>query len=258
MNLFNLLFALVVCFLFQSCASSNKKNDKLCPKIFLHSEDQTQDSIELSETEKRLICGDSEVDAYKVIPSYQASYMLTGLLQSRGYSSPRFEYDGDLLHVYPEKKSYLKKVIVISDIKEESSLVADEMTRLYGDEVITPKLLDRIEADSLKLLRNNTYPCAKVSSSVDAKAETLTITLSGLVPFEYGIVNKEEIEGVYSEALERFYPFTSTDFFSEKKIALTEKRFLRSGIVQGTYFQEKCDLKNKMFSLTQQLSLIHI
>lgn len=254
MNLSNLSFIFFILFFIPGCASSiqNKKTDKLCPKIFLHSEDQAQDSIELSETEKRLICGDREVDAYKVIPSYQASYMLTGLLQSRGYSTPRFEYDGDLLHVYPEKKSYLKKIIVISDADEDSSLVADEIARLYSDEVITPKLLDRIEADSLKILRNSTYPCAKVSSSVDAKAETLTITLSGLEPFEYGIVNKEEIEGVYSEALERFYPFTSTDFFSENKVALTEKRFLRSGVVQGTYFQEKCDLKNKIFSLTQQ------
>ena len=141
---------------------------------------------------------------------------------------------------------------MVSDFTKESSLVSDEMTRLYANEVITPKLLDRIEADSLKLLKNNTYPCAKVSSSVNAKDEIVTISLSGLEPFQYGVVSKEEIQGVYPEALERFYPFVPTDFFSENKLTLTEKRFLRSGIVQGTYFQEKCDLKNKKFSLVQQ------
>ena len=103
MNLSNLFLTLIMFFLLQGCAStiSNEKTDKLCSKIFLHSKNQSENDIELSETEKRLICGDDEVDAYKVIPSYQASYMLTGLLQSRGYANPRFEYEGDLLHVYP-------------------------------------------------------------------------------------------------------------------------------------------------------------
>lgn len=247
MNLSNLFLSIIFLFLLQACASA-PKSDKLCPKIYIHSDDE----IELSETESRLICGDSEVDAYKVIPSYQASYMLTGLLQSRGYSQPRFEYVGDLLHVYTEKKSYLKRVIVVSNNEADNKMVEDEVMRLYKEEIITPKLLDAIEELSLDLLRNNTYPCAKVSSTVDASVETVTITLTGLEPFQYGVVAKEEIAGVYTEALDRFYPFVAADYFSEKKLTLTEKRFLRSGVVQGTYFQEKCDLKNKKFSLTQQ------
>ncbi len=248
MNLSNLFFSIIFLFLLQACASSKPKSDKLCPKIYIHSDDV----IELSETENRLICGDSEVDAYKVIPSYQASYMLTGLLQSRGYSQPRFEYVGDLLHVYTEKKSYLKHVIVVSGNEADNKMVEDEVMRQYEGEIITPKLLDAIEKDTLTLLRNNTYPCAKISSTVDASIETVTVTLNGLEPFQYGVIPREEIPGVYTEALERFYPFVATDYFSESKLSLTEKRFLRSGVVQGTYFQEKCDLKNKNFSLNQQ------
>lgn len=247
MNLSNLFITFIFLFLLHACASA-PKSDKLCPKIFIHSNDE----FKLSETESRLICGDSEVDAYKVIPSYQASYMLTGLLQSRGYSQPRFEYVDDLLHVYPEKKSYLKQVIVISDNEADNKLVEAEVMRHYEDEIITPKLLDEIEAKALTILRNNTYPCAKISSTVDASVETVTIALNGLEPFQYGVVPREEIPGVYTEALDRFYPFVATDYFSENKLTLTEKRFLRSGIVQGTYFQEKCDLENKKFSLIQQ------
>lgn len=231
----------------QACAST-PKSDKLCPKIYIHSKDE----FELSETETRLICGDPEVDAYKVIPSYQASYMLTGFLQSRGYSQPRFEYEGDLLHVYPENTSHLKHIIVVSDNELDNEMVRDEMMRLYGDEIITPKLLDSIEAASLTLLRNNTYPCSKLSSTVDASLETVTITLTGLQAFQFGNVEREEIPGVYPEALDRFYPFIAADYFSESKLTLAEKRFLRSGVVQGTYFQEKCDLKNNKFSLSQQ------
>jgi outer membrane translocation and assembly module TamA len=247
MNLSNLFFTIIFLFLLQSCASA-PKSDKLCPKIYIHSKDE----FELTDTEKRLICGDAEVDAYKVIPSYQASYILTGLLQSRGYSQPRFEYEGDLLHVYPESQSHVKHVIVLSDNDADNEMIAAEIMRKYGEEIITPKLLDAIEAESLTLLRNNTYPCAKVTSIVDASVETVTIKLTGLESFTFGIIEKEEINGVYSEALDRFYPFIAADFFTEKKLNLAEKRFLRSGVVQGTYFQEKCDLKNKTFTLAQQ------
>lgn len=247
MNLSNLFFTIIFLFLLQACASA-PKSDKLCPKIYIHSKDE----FELSDTEQRLICGDSEVDAYKVIPSYQASYMLTGLLQSRGYSQPRFEYEGDLLHVYPENKSHLQHVIVVSDNVADNEMVAAEIMRKYGEEVITPKLLDAIEVESITLLRNNTYPCVKLTSSVDASLETVTITLTGLESFQFGNIEKEEIAGIYNEALERFYPFIASDYFSERKLTLAEKRFLRAGVVQGTYFQEKCDLKNKTFSLNQQ------
>ena len=248
MNLFNLFFTIFFLCLIQACATSKPKSDMLCPKVYLHSDDD----LELNETENLLVCGDNNVEAYKLIPSYQASYILTGFLQSRGYSQPRFEYVGDLLHVYTEKKSYLKHVIVISDNEEYNKLVEDEVMRQYADEIITPKLLDAIEKDSLKFLRDNTYPCSKIESTVDASVETVTIKMTGLIPFQYGILDKEEIQGVYSEALNRFYPFTSNDYFSASKLALTEKRFLRSGVVQGTYFQEKCDLVTPSFSLSQQ------
>lgn len=247
MNLSNLIISLIFVTLLAGCAST-PKNDKLCPKIFIHS----KDDFELSDTEKRLICGDESLEAYKVIPSYQASYMLTGFLQSRGYSQPRFEYEGDLLHVYPEEKSRIKHVVVVTEKEADALLVEHEIMRKYKNDVITPKLLNDVEADSLRLLRNNAYPCAKVDSSVDASKETVTVTLKGLIPFQYGVVKKEQIEGVDERALARFYPFVAEDYFSERKLTLTEKRFLRSGIVQGTYFQETCNLKDKQFSLAQQ------
>jgi outer membrane translocation and assembly module TamA len=251
MNSSNFFITLITLLLIASCASA-PKTDQLCPKVYLHTNEKSRDEFELSDTEKRLVCGDTEAEAYKVIPSYQASYLLTGFLQSRGYSQPRFEYVGDLLHVYPEKKSYVKEVIVVSDNAADSEMVKKEIMRKYKKEVITPKLLDEIEAVSLKILRNNTYPCSKIESSVDASKETVTITLSGLEPFQYGIIKKEAIEGVDERALERFYPFIAEDYFSETKLTLAEKRFLRSGVVQGTYFQENCQLKNKSFSLAQQ------
>jgi translocation and assembly module TamA len=241
---FYFLFILIT---LASCAST-PKSAQICPKIFIHSDEE----IELSDTERRLICGDQDEKAYTLIPSYQASYLLTGFFQSRGYSQPRFEYEGDVLHAYPDDKSRLKHVVVISENESDSQLIVDEIMQKYKKDIITPKLLDEIEATSIRILRDNSYPCAKVLSQVDASKETVTITLIGLVPFQYGVIKKEHIEGVDDRALERFYPFISDDYFSGQKLTLAEKRFLRSGIVQGTYFQENCQLGDKKFTLTQQ------
>ena len=247
MQLINLFFLLIFTIMLQSCAHSDKK-DKICPKVTIHS----VENFELTDTEKRLICGDPDSVAYKVIPSYQASYLLTGFLQSRGYSSPRFEYTDDLLDVYPEDKAYLTQVIVKSGFDIDDKNIQTEIMRKYKKDVITPKLLDSIEDEALSIVRNRAYPCAKLESSVDASKGEVTIVVNGMEPFKFGHVAKEHIEGVDDRALARFYPFIEADYFSEKKLTLTEKRFVRSGIVQGTYFQEKCDLKTKSFSLSQQ------
>lgn len=251
MNHVTLFFIFIFISLLSGCATT-KQDERVCPKIFIHSD---KSDFSLSDTEKRLICGDPEEDAYKVIPSYQASYMLTGFLQSKGYSTPRFEYVGDLLHVYPGKQSFVEKIIVVSDHEDDSKMVEKEMFRKFKGEVITPKLLDAIEAQSLTYLRNNTYPCAKVASSVDATLGEVTVTLKDLVPFQFGEIKKEAVPGLESTAFERFYPFTSGDYFSERDLTLAEKRFIRAGVVQGTYFQESCDLKNNSFSLSQQFIL---
>lgn len=251
MNPANIFLILTLLFLFSGCASSKKVNENLCPKIFIH----TDEDIKLSETEERLICGDKEEEAYKLIPSYQASYMLTGFLQSKGYSMPRFEYLGDELHVYPGVQSRVEKIIVTSESPADTLNVDHQLLKRFHDEVITPKLLDEMEAQALTLLRNNSFPCAKVSSSVDVPKNEVTITLTDLKPFQFGVINKEKVEGLEESAFDRFYPFTAADNFSETKLTLAEKRFLRAGVVQGTYFQEKCDVKNQAFSLGQQYIL---
>ena len=142
MNHVTLIFTFIFISLLSGCATT-KQDERVCPKVFIHSD---KSDFELSDTEKRLICGDPEEDAYKLIPSYQASYMLTGFLQSKGYSTPRFEYEGDLLHVYPGKQSFVEKIIVVSDHEDDSKMVEKEMFRKFKGEIITPKLLDAIEA----------------------------------------------------------------------------------------------------------------
>jgi outer membrane translocation and assembly module TamA len=222
-------------------------NEELCPKVFIHSTEK----IKLSEGEKKLICGDPEDEAYKIIPIYQAKYMLQGFLQSRGYSHPRFIYNKEILDIFTEEKSRVNIIEVNTNNQIDTKEFKGDILQRFRKEVITPKLLDDIEAGVKSKARNKSYPCVKISSIVEPLEEKVTLTLSDLKSFNFGPLTQEQIEGINQVALKRFTSFKSEDPFAESELLLTEKRYVRQGVVQGTYFQENCDLANNSFSLQQ-------
>jgi translocation and assembly module TamA len=234
---------LLIIFFFLSNASAT---EQLCPTIMLDGPD-----IELSATEKRLVCGDQQLEAYKEIPSYEASYILTGFLQSRGYLKPTFELVNNVLNVKIGKKSFVKKIRVISENTKLKKIVKSELRRLYRRKILTTSVLNSIEAEALSLVRQNGYPCSKVKSTVDVSESLVLVDLGSSHYFEFGPVAKTPIQGLEENALDRYYPFKANEAFNEDLLTLTEKRMLRADVVQGTYFLENCSVDNTKFSLSQ-------
>lgn len=221
--------------------------DKVCSHVYIHG-----DEIDLTDTEKQLVCGDKKVDAYKDIPTYQASFYLTGFLQSRGYLQPEFKTENDVLHTYVGKKTYVKKIKVLSDLEKENAFVSSELKRLYRGKLLTTSELNSIEAEAHSIIRQRGYPCSKVISEVNAKSGTVTVQLQRMAFFNFGEVDKEKIPGLRDNALERYYPFYAEEAFNEDLLRLTEKRMTRSEVVQGTYFLENCSEDLKSFSMEQR------
>lgn len=221
--------------------------EKICRHVFIHGGE-----IDLTDTEKQLICGDKKVEAYKDIPNYQASFYLTGFLQSRGYLQPRFETEDDILHAHIGEKTYVKKVKVLSELEEENDFVKEEIRRLHKGKLLTTAELNSIEAEAHSSVRQRGYPCSKVQSEVDAKTGTVTIQLQRMSFFRFGEVAKEKIPGLRDNALERYYPFYADYPFNEDLLRLTEKRMTRAEVVQGTYFLENCSEDLKSFSMEQK------
>lgn len=231
------------------CASQKKASESvyMCPKVVVHSSEK----FKLSEVESNLICGDEDSEAYKVIPSYQAEFLLRGYFQNLGYSNTRFEFQKDVLHVYPNGKNLISSIKVLSTNARINEDVAKEIDRKFKKEIITPGVLNSIESMSKSYLRDQSYACVNVTSVADPETGLVTISLIHLDPYLFGEVKREEVEGVYEEALMRYYPFTADESFKAFKLSLTEKRLLRDGIVQGTYFQESCLNEKHNFSLAQ-------
>lgn len=243
-------FWITLLLLFVSCSSKKIKEQKVCNKVIIHDAEE----IELSEDETRLLCGDMTTEAYKNIPSYQAGFLATGFLQSRGYTNPKFETVDKVLHIYPQEKVTVAKVILQSE-DENKNKFEKILNRHYEEEELNPKLLNTIEEETLSLYRNESYPCAKVESTADAETGEIKLKVSGLKKFDFGPLERETVNGLKEAAFIRYTSFSADDEFRERELELTEKRLLRSEIVQGTYFQEKCDLENNTFSLKQNFIL---
>lgn len=239
-------------FLASSCATKKQNyKRKLCPKVYLYS----NDDFKLTEIESKLICGDENSEAYRNIPSYQAQIFLTGYFQNKGYSNPKYEYIKDELHVYSGTKNDVKEILLYNgNMRVEDDLKSD-LNRKFNNQVLTPAALNQIESYALGKLRDSSFACVKVKSIVDPVTGVVDVDLLNLDSYIFGEVEKEKIDELDERAFDRYYPFRVNENFKDYKLDLTEKRFLRSGMVQGTYFEEICDNKEKTFSLKQNFVL---
>lgn len=209
------------------------------------------EEFDLSDSEELLLCGDKKSGPYKYIPLYQKQIYLKSYLQSRAYLNPLFEITGDELIVTAGKTSEVKKISIQSLDETHNEIVKKRIRRLFKSSPLVPKTLDAIESDAKDLFRRFGYPCIKPSSTALIDESRVIIHLDHLKKYKFGEVSRQKIDGLYEEALDRFYPFTSEQYFNSRLINLTEKRMVRSEIVAATYFTDTCLDDEVDFSLSQ-------
>lgn len=224
--------------------------EKLCRTVVIHEKD-----IDFTDTERRMLCGDSSQEGYRVIPAYEAKVFMTGFLQSRGRLHPEFEIKDDVLHVWPRGKTKIHGIVVVTGEEKERKKIKDEVQRRFRKKVLTPKTMDALEAGGLSVIRRRGYPCAKVESEALVPEHSVTLHYSRLVWHPFGPITRQEIKGLHPNALTRFYPMEKDDQFDELLLQLTEKRMIREQVVAGTYFLENCSEDAKTFSLSQEFIL---
>jgi translocation and assembly module TamA len=240
-------FSLLIIFLF--LFSSAFAKEEICSGVIIHG--MSKSELELSDTEDRLVCGDKKIEAYKNIPPYQAAFFMTAFLQSRGHLNPKFETINKVLHVHVGNISELNKVNVTSELSKENKIIKKEISRRYEGKTLTPKLINDMEGEAVTLLRKRGYPCAEIKSVVNPETNNIKLSLLKTNKLPFGEIEKEKIEGLHENALERYYPFTADQKYNEALLDLTEKRMLRSEVVQVTYFMENCSQDGEELSLTQ-------
>lgn len=221
-----------------------------CPQISVDS----KDNFSLSANEVTLICGDPTDLAYKNIPLYQAQLYLSGFLQARGYLNAESEIRDNQLYVQTKRKTLIRSISI--DVRgaqpvDDQVSIQEHLSAHFLGNILTPQELNTIEADVKRLLKERGYACADVKSAALATDGSVKVQINKADLVYFGKIQTENLKGINIRAFERFYPFKKGHQYDIKKLELTEKRFLRSGIVEGSYFQEMCqmnsvDLKHRL------------
>lgn len=209
--------------------------------------------ISLSDTEKRLLCGDPKQKAWKVIPLAQAQGFATSFLESRGHLTPEFKIKNGKLLIKVGQKHQVKQTLVAPQDLIESNDLNDEIWRLYRKTTLTPKTLSSMEASATGLAREKSYACAKFKSTAYAEKGLVILEGEELDRYKFGVVKTERLPGLEPTAFDRFYPFHPEQPFNSNKLKLAEKRLERTGVVDGSYFIENCDKEVNELTLEHDL-----
>jgi translocation and assembly module TamA len=213
-----------------------------CPAISI----EASERITLNTTERRLVCGDEESEAYRVIPLFQAQFLLEGMLQSRGYHHVEFERSADQLKVLAGARTRLSSLSIEADsnIGTDRGELERQVRRFFTNQPVTPRLLDEIEVFIGAQLRQIGLACFSINSRFIIDRSHLEISIQSSGQSSFGTLklnNLEEIEEQLDPTIfQRFHPFSAHELFDSRKLDLYRLRLIRSGVVQGTYFQTRC------------------
>jgi translocation and assembly module TamA len=208
-----------------------------CPNIQLSS----PENIEFTPTERRLLCGDPDSQAYGNIPLFQAEFHLRSFLESRAYLEPSFSIQDQTLTGKSNQRHRLNNLVVLGVNDERlKGQLEDHLRRFYRQELVRPALLDQIEASVQNYLADQGYACLEVQSSYQVPEQLLQVSLNNLKEAVFGQIDQDPIEGFLPEIISRTRPFEPHHPYRQFYLDLHEKRLLRSGVVQGSFYRRQC------------------
>jgi len=194
----------------------------------------------LKDMEKRLICGDQELDsigqAWAVVPPAQAKYFLRGFLQARGFHQPVFFQDGDVLYVQFGPKTELRNFRVSGQPAEWNP----PQRRFIFGEALTPTLLDELQSWTLSELKNIGYPCATATTRADPVSGEVLVSLAPDLPKIVKAFTDSGVSGLGPGVLDRYNAFRIGDLYREDLVTLTRRRTQADGIVQTYAMNPRC------------------
>jgi translocation and assembly module TamA len=227
MNFFTIIIALLVaqCFAFDQA---------VCPQVTLLG----QMSPEFSNEEKIFLCGDPAIEEWKTLPLEQVEFHARSLLKARGYHSPQILIDS------PHSKLTMDPgpMTTVMEVRVEHSPLPggiDRFRHILG-QPLTAGILQTIEAEIRNQLRSKGYACPIIDVTGNPQSGLVTANVNAGMLATFGEIARDEIPGVNSKVIERYYPFNSNDPFDIRKLNLAQARTTSSNIVFSNSFLTGC------------------
>ena len=204
----------------------------LCPDIVLVGGEH----IDFTDSEKRLVCGDTKTPAWQHIPHTQAAFHLGVFLQDRGYFQPHVSTrDGVLIvDVGP-----FTTITAIEVIAPTPYLHLERKRKLKGYR-LTPKRLSELQNWTTQQLRAAGFPCPEVASTANPHTGVITLEINTGPRQSIATIIEEPVEGLAPGVLRRYDAFTFDQPYNGDFLRLTAERIEQAGFLQNTYFSPEC------------------
>jgi len=216
-------------FLFTSCAS---KKRKVCNDLFIEGK-----KVNFTESEQKLICGDSTNPAWNSIPRPQVVFHLKAFLLERGYFNPSVKEEPNSVLVTLGPRVDVEK-FVVHDWPADLEAFHE---RRYKGLPLMPDSLDEIESGATLQLKGNGYPCAEIKSEAFPFEKTVHLYVKSGSRQVFPDPITIPVEDIDARTLSRFEAFSPGELYDSKLLELTERRIRNSGLVQDASYYPECD-----------------
>jgi translocation and assembly module TamA len=203
----------------------------LCPRLTI-----VGPNIDLTEVEKRLVCGNDQSEGWKNVPLNEARYFMKAFLQRRGYHYPRFEAQGDLLTVHVGTQTHISKIVG----RGLGELYDFGKKRLIVGKPLTPEEMDLLKSDVMSRLEEQGYACPKLA--VDGDARTGVVTVSGDPGVFYNLtyIQTPPVAGLDPGIFNRFQAHQYGEPLDVRLLNLTSERITQEALFQSAYYELQC------------------
>lgn len=205
---------------------------ELCPSVVF------VDGVapELTEAERRIVCGDEESEGWRSVPLSQAERALIAFLQQRGWHQPSFEASQGVLRVSLGPRT--KVAGVYAEGLPPDVRISRRRGTLGG--WLTPAELDRLQAWIRGELQNRGHGCPEISATADGGSGIVHVRVD---PGPVHVVR--EIPGDSTGQLDpgvfrRFEAFSYGRPLDLRLLNLTARRVVEEDLFLSAYYDLDC------------------
>lgn len=203
-----------------------------CPGVKIIGE-----SVDFTEVEKRLFCGDPQSDGWREIPWTQAAFHLRAFLQQRALLRPTFERDDSGVLVVHTGEATRVTALIAEGAPPE--LRIQRKRKVVGAE-LTPQLLDDVEKWVKQRLEAEGYACPEVETIADPETGIVRVRVRAGEQQALVQVDTEDLPGVEPGTLRRYDAFRFGERFNGDLLGVTETRVTQERVADATHFVPRC------------------
>lgn len=206
-------------------------NPSGCPEVVL-----TGDAISLRSSERRLVCGDPESEAWGSVTPAQARLSLRSFFQQRGYHAPVFRVREGVLFADSGPPTFIRR---LSGRRFPAGVDLSKHRGIVGAR-LTPLQLDRVKELLTSDLENRGYACPVVLMSADGRTGEVAAEFSGGTVHLADPIEEAVSPGIDPGVFRRLEAFRRDRPLDRRLLTLTSRRIVRQALFSGSSYDVHC------------------